>query len=125
MIDTRDTLPPIHFEITQVIGNNPRFRRRIPNIGLNLSHGGKSLGLARSRYYNGEITWNLNPRTQFFGNLDLPPECEKADMKLTIEVKVMIIDIYKREHDLYPVCFTFNPKKNSWFLEPTSYNELR
>ena len=134
-------MPPIYFEITQVVRNDPRFQRKIPNVGFNLSHlgnsnsvkakveariflGDKSLGLASSRYYNGEITWNLNPRTQFFGNFNIPHECVKSDERLTIEVKVMIIDIYKREHGLFPVCFTFIRKDNYWFLEPTSHSEL-
>lgn len=138
---TRHLVPPIHFEITQVVQNDPRFQRKPPNVGFNLSHlgnsnpvkakveariflGSKSLGLASSRYYNGEITWNLNPRTQFFGNFDIPHECMESDERLTIEVRVVIIDIYEREHELFPVCFTYIRKDNHWFLEPTSYSEL-
>lgn len=48
----------------------------------------------------------------------------KSNEKLRIEVKVTIIDIYEREHELLPVCFTYVRKDNYWYLEPTSFSEL-
>jgi len=113
----------------------------MPNVGFNLSHlgntdpvkarvetqvflSGKLLGSIDSRYYNGQIKWHLNPLTQFFGNFSVPTQCIESDEKLTIEVKVTIIDVYEREHELLPICFTYVRKDNYWFLEPTSFVEL-
>ena len=139
---TLPLVPPIQFEITQIVRNNPTIpRRKMPNVGFNLSHlgnsnpvkakveariflGGKSLGLVNSNYYNGNVSWHLNPLTQFFGNFNVPNECTKSDEKLTIEVKATIIDIYEKEHELLPECFTYIRKDNNWFLEPTSFSEL-
>ena len=139
---TRHLVPPIQFEITQIVRNNPRFpKREMPNVGFNLSHlgnsdpvkakvqagiflGDRSLGFVNSNYYNGKITWHLIPLTEFFGNFNVPIECVESDEKLRIQVKVTIIDIYEREHELLPQCFTYVRKENNWFLEPTSFNEL-
>lgn len=88
---TRHLVPPIHFEITQMIRSNPSLQRKMPNVGFNLSHLGnsnpvkakveariflrdKSLGFVNSRYYNGERTWHLNPLTKFFGNFSVSNE---------------------------------------------------
>lgn len=138
---TRPLVPPIQFEITQIIRDDPRLQRKMPNVGFNLSHlgnsnpvkaeveakiflGDKPKGFVNSKYYNGERTWHLNPLTKFYGNFNVPSECVKSDKKLRIEVKVTIIDIYSREHELLPVCYTYVRKDNYWYLEPTSFSEL-
>lgn len=138
---TRHLVPPIQSEITQSIRNNSQLQRQMPSVGFNLSHlgnmdpvkarvetnvflSGKSLGPIDSPYYNGQIKWHLNPLTQFFGNFSVPAQCMESDEKLTIEVRVTVIDVYEREHALLPVCFTYVRKDNYWFLEPTSSVEL-
>lgn len=90
--------------------------------------GGRDLGLVenpKKPYYSGGITWNLNPRHAFFGNFSVPSECVDSTGDLKLEVQVMIIDMYDREHELLPVCYTYVREGNCWFTEPTSFSELR
>jgi hypothetical protein len=138
---TRHLVPPVHFEVTQIIRDNPNFQRELINVGFNLHHlgnsnpirarveariflGNKSLGFVGSNYYNGKITWCLNPLSKVFGNFNVPQECKESDERLTIEVVITIIDIYDREHRLLPNCFTYIRKDNGWFSEPTSFEGL-
>jgi len=76
-------------------------------------------------YYNGNITWNLNPGLTFLGNFTLPIKNIDSFTHLQVELKITIIEPYEREHELLPVCHTYNRTKNSWFLEPTSFDELK
>lgn len=136
---TRHLVPPIHFRITQ----DPHRKRRLPSVGFTMIHsgnypsvrlrvvievflGGVSLGVIKAKkpYYSGGIVLNLNPRRIFFGNFSVPKKCVDNTKDLILEVRVTVIDRYDRPHDLYPVCYTYMPDKNSWFLEPTSFSEL-
>lgn len=141
---TRKLVPPIHFEITQLIRNNYHLPpREFPNVGFNISHngltflpvnalveikyilGGKDLGVMEdiTGYYSGKTEWNLNPTTEIFGNFTVPDECTKStvDMDLKIEARVTIIDQYRRPHRYLPHAWTYVRKDNYWFLEPRSF----
>jgi len=138
---TRHLVPPIHFGITQIVRNEPRFpRRNLPDVGFNLSHlgdslpvkvkveaktilGGKELGLIKDRigYYSGKAEWNLNPRTLIFGHFSVPKECVDSTKDLKIEARITIIDQYGREHKYLPQCWTYVRKDNHWFLETRSF----
>jgi hypothetical protein len=140
---TRHLVPPIHFEITQIVRNDPRFPpRNLPDVGFNLSHlgdslpvkvkveaktilGGKDLGLIEGKYgyYSGKALWNLNPRTLIFGHFNVPEECADSTEDLKIEVRITIIDQYDRDHSYLPQCWTYVRKENYWFLEPRSFTE--
>ena len=142
---TRHLVPPIHFEITQRIGNDPHNKRSLPIVGFNVTHygdslpvrftvviraflGNKELGLViniEKPYYSGGIMWNINPRHIFFGNFSVPKECVDSTEDLKLEAKVTIIDKYDRLHELLPVCYTYMRDKNDWFMEPTSFSELK
>ena len=76
-------------------------------------------------YYTGKITWNLNPGLTFFGNFTLPIKDINNFTHLQIELRITIIDPYEREHELLPECHTYDRVKKSWFLEPTSFKELK
>jgi len=138
---TRNLVPPIHFEITQIVRNEPRFPpRNLPDVGFNLGHlgdslpvkvkveaktilAGKDLGLIQDRegYYSGKAEWNLNPRTITFGHFNVPVECVDSAEDLKIEVRITIIDQYERQHRYLPQCWTYVRKDNYWFLEPRSF----
>ena len=138
---TRHLVPPIHFEITQVVRNNPKLPlRKFPDVGFKISHlgdslpvrvkveartilEGKDLGLIKvgHGYYSGEASWNLNPRTITFGHFTVLKECEDSAKDLKIEVRVKIIDECDREHRYLPHCWTYVRKHNYWFLEPRSF----
>ena len=140
---TRHLVPPIHFELTNIIRNDPRITRQFPDVGFNLSHlgdsppvkakvearvflGTKDLGLIKGMgYYSGETAWHLNPRLIFFGHFSVPEECVQSSERLEIEVKVTVIDPYEREHNLLPVCYRYVRDGDYWYLEPTGFNELR
>jgi len=141
---TRYLVPPIHFEITQVIRNNPGLSLRVfPNVGFNLSHcgifflpvtakvevknllAGRDLGIMDdpTGYYSGKTEWNLNPTTIIFGNFSVPKECADSNEDLKIEARVTIIDQYRRPHKYLPHCWTYVRKDNYWFLEPRSFTK--
>jgi hypothetical protein len=142
---TRHLVPPIDFQITQLIGMDATESSPLPRVGFIVRHlgdsfpvrlqvkakvflGGKNLGLIESPkkpYYSGGITWNLNPRHIFFGNLGVPKECADGSEDLKLEVQITIIDTYDRKHELLPVCYTYVRGENYWFIEPTSFNELK
>jgi hypothetical protein len=91
---------------------------------------GKDLGPIEDSepYYAGRIIWSLNPGIGFVGNFTLPKECSNTDIMgkdLQLELRLNVIDPYEREHVLLPVCFTYDWVGKSWFLEPTSFSQLR
>lgn len=139
---TQHLISPTPFEITQVIRDNLEIPfRELPQVGFNIRHvgntyplkatvkanvflGKKNLGLVKSGYYNGEITWHLNPLTKVYGNFGIMNECLNNEERLTIEVTVRVIDIYDRSHKLLPICYSYDRENNSWFLEPTEHKQL-
>ena len=120
-------LPQIGFSITPVGRFIPVKARIIAKAFL----GGKDLGEIHSKkpYYEGGITWHLNPGLTFMGNFTLPKGCAESQEDLQIELNITIIDPYEREHKLLPLCSTYVRKGDSndghWFLEPTSFAELK
>ena len=137
---TRHLVPPIHFELNQKRVNSSE-SHKLPFVGFRLTHfgdslpvnirveaklvdSGKDLGLVKSKYYNGEVKWNINPRTLFFGGFDIPQEYENKEKNknLKIEIRVTIIDQYEREHKLLPQCWSYR-KGSYWGLEPRSFTE--
>ena len=139
---TKHLVPLLHFEITQVIGNNPAIPlRRFPNTGFNIMvgdsppvrakvqlktiYGGRNQGIMKDKtgYYSGETIWNLAPNTIFFGNFTVPVKNldEKKDLKL--EVRVTLIDKFGKEHVYPPHAWTYVWQSNSWFLEPRSFTK--
>lgn len=143
---TRHLVPPIHFEITQSIRGNYKIPpRKFPNVGFNISHNGinflpvnalveirhildeKDLGVMKDTtgYYSGKTEWNLNPTTIFFGNFTVPKECADSTLDLKIEVRVTVIDQYRRPHRYLPHAWTYVRKDNYWFLEPRSFTSWK
>jgi hypothetical protein len=140
---TRNLVPPIHFEVTQIVRNDPSFPpRQLPDVGFNLSHlgdylpvrvkvqaktilGGKDLGLVdhKDGYYSGKTEWNVNPRTMVLGHFIIPTECVNSAEDLKIEVQVTIIDQYEREHRYLPQSWSYVRNDRYWFLEPRSFTK--
>ena len=136
-------LPLVNFHITQAIGNNTALKRKLPNVGFNIRNlsdfpvrarirarvflGGKDLGLVKGEtrggkymgYYDGKVTWNLNPYILIFGNFNIPEESTKTDETLRINVSVTLLGPTGKKSVLLPVGFTFMRDKDEWFLEPT------
>jgi hypothetical protein len=141
---TRHLVPPIDFQVTQRIGIGATESSPLPRVGFIVRHlgdsfpvrlrikvkaflGGKDLGLIenpKKPYYSGGITWNLNPRHVFFGNFSVTSECVDSAGDLKLEVRVTIVDMYGKEHELLPVCFAYAREEKEWFVEPTSFDEL-
>jgi hypothetical protein len=141
---TRHLVPPLLYGITQAIRNNPKNLRLLPDVGFNITHlgdsipvrvkvearvflGARDLGLVQSAipYYSGETIWNLNPRLTFYGHFSVPDECAESDERLGIEVTVIVIDPYEREHNLLPICYRYVRKENYWYLDPAGFEELK
>jgi hypothetical protein len=142
---TRHLVPPINFEITQTIREDYTLQRAFPNVGFNISHQGigflpvnalvelkhilegKDLGLIEDSvgYYSGKTEWNLNPTTTVYGNFTSPAECANSDSDLKIEVRVTVIDQYRRPHRYLPHAWTYVRKDNYWFLEPRSFTSWK
>lgn len=135
--------PLVHFNITQAIRNNPKFKRNLPDVGFNMRSwndipimarvkarvflGKEDLGLVKGYrragkcmgYYDGKTVWNLNPYQIVFGHFNVPRICATSDEILRIKLEVTLIEIDGREHNLLPVGWTFLRNKNAWFFEPT------
>lgn len=139
---TRHLVPPMHFEITQIIRKNLSLPlRKFPNVGFNISvgesppvrakvevkiiHDGRNLGIIKHKtgYYTGETVWNLKPNTTVFGNFSVPKKYADSTKDLKLEVRVTLIDQYDREHKYPPQCWTYVRKHNYWFLEPRSFTK--
>ena len=118
-------LPDVGFTITPV----GRFIPVKARITVRAFLGGNDLGVidefSEKPYYSGKIIWNLNPGLTFRGHFYLPTDCVEKKESLQLELKVTVIDPYEREHELLPVCFTYDRTGEYWFLEPTPFNELK
>ena len=138
---TRHLVPPILFDLHPRKGE-PKVA--LPTVVFIISHlgdslpvkaqiearvflGSKDLGVIpyAKGYYSGETVWTLNPRLTFRGNFGVPKECVDSDEKLWVELKVRIIDMYERVHELLPTCHHYYRDEGYWFTEPTSFSELR
>jgi hypothetical protein len=75
-------------------------------------------------YYSGGIIWNLNPGLVSHGWFTLPSECVNST-EVKLEINISVIDPFEREHELLPLCFTYVHDKDYWYLEPTSFAELK
>jgi hypothetical protein len=137
-------IPPIFFEITQLIGRGATRRSSLPRVGFNIMNlgnlpvrfrvkarvflGDTDLGLIKNPkkpYYAGGILWSLNPHITFFGVFSVPRKCLDSVEDLRIEVQVTVIDNYDRLHELNPACYTYVRNENRWIFEPTSFSELK
>nr|MDO8098251.1 HNH endonuclease signature motif containing protein [Candidatus Njordarchaeota archaeon] len=133
---TRHLVPPIHFELAQIIGRDPTgelIQRRLPDVGFNVTHYGDSLpvtvrvkaimhrsgrNLGSPQGYDGSEAWNLNPRLAINGHFSLPQEAMQSDEPIEVHVSVAVIDEYEREHKLLPLGWTYKREHNSWVLQP-------
>jgi len=136
--------PLVHFNITQVVRNNPRVKRNLPDVGFNIRNwnnspllakveakvflGDKDLGLVKGSrrggkyvgYYDGNTLWNLNPYVIVFGHFSVPKICAETDETLRIEVRVTLKGMGGWQHKLLPVSWMFMRSKNDWFFEPSA-----
>ncbi len=142
LVEEERRFPLVYFNITQIVRNDPRLKRNLPNVGFNMRNwndspimakvegkvflGDKNLGLVTGSrrggkyigYYDGNTLWNLNPYAMVFGNFNVPKICAKTDENLRIEVRVTLIDMDERQYELLPVSWTFMRNVNDWFFEP-------
>jgi len=139
---TRYLIPPIHFFLNQNRADGRR--HELPFVGFHLQHFGDSLPVQilvkakivlggedqgilddPSGYYNGEVRWNINPRTNFWGGFGLPREIfDRINTEqLMIEIQITIIDQFDREHKMLPNCWTWVSDRTPpfWNLEPRSF----
>jgi len=135
---TKHLVPPIIYSITQKIKEDspkePPQKRQLPDVGFNLTHrggslpvmvrvalevkfAGKSVGIS-SDYYNGKKLWRLNPSLTHQGHFSLPRRMVNSRKRIEIEIRLSIIDAFKREHTFLPIGFVYLRKENDWYLEP-------
>lgn len=86
---TKNLVPPIHFFLTQDRINKKQ--NQLTFVGFHLQHlgdsfpirikveakiilGDRDMGLTKDHtgYYTGQVKWNLNPRTLFWGGFSIP-----------------------------------------------------
>lgn len=142
---TRDLVPPLVYYLTPQ-RNNPVGRNfRLPKVGFVIENHGTFLSTKfkvttkvflgakdlkprvnpRKPYYTGGIKWHLNAGHMFFGSFNVPRECVNSSEDLRVEVQVTAIDQYDKPHEMLPICFTYVREEKFWYLEPTSFNELK
>jgi hypothetical protein len=116
-------LPGVGFQIS-TLGSFPPVKAKVT---LTVFLGVRDLGKIKNqhRYYDGETTWHLNPGIEFHGNFTVPVECIDSKDTVRIQIDVRVIDMYDREHSLLPFCYTYLREDRLWFLEPTSFENLR
>ena len=127
-----DGLPTVGFRIT----NHSNYLSAKAKIIATVFLGGRQLGVVDDKhgYYCGITPWHLNPRTRVDGNFSIPIECKRSNETLRIQLDVTVIDVYERHHEQLSQCFTYvreskdsdgNATPPFWFLEPTSFHNLR
>jgi hypothetical protein len=130
-------LPPISYSILPVFHKEgkPRAGFIITNLGPNPAKfkltiraflNTKDLGPIKTKipYYSGGILWNLDPSFQFHGNFPLEQEWIDSEETLRLEVRVSI-HINGLVHEKAPLCFTYVKEKKVWYLEPTSFDDIK
>jgi len=143
---TRHLVPPILASILLHPYGLPRVGFRLANLGdfpwakarveATVRLGSKKLSVTGDKhgYYSGEVPWHLNPKTAIDGNFGVPIECVTSTDILRVEINIKIFDIYERPHRLLPFCYTYVRESKDqrgnlippyWFLEPTSYENLK
>lgn len=135
-IEQTHRYPLVHFYVTQQVQNNPKLKRKLPNVGFNIRNLGnspvkarikarvfldsKSLGLVKGGgYYNARTLWNLNPNVIIFGNFNIPKSAAESSARLRIKICATLFDTAGIGYTLLPVSWTFKRDKNDWILEPT------
>lgn len=76
-------------------------------------------------YYNGGLTWTMNPRQVVKGSFPIKNEWLELQGRFGVEFKISVIDVYERHHKKLPFCYTYVMNSNSWNFEPTTYEELK
>jgi hypothetical protein len=135
---TRHLVPPVLFACNQTRPDGTV--KKLPFVGFNIQHlgdslpvqvrveakivhDGKDMGLINDAYYNGEVKWNLNPRTGVLGGVSIPPKYVESGKDLKIEIRMTVIDQFEREHRLLPQCYRYVREGDFWNLEPRSFAE--
>jgi len=118
--------PRTGFTITN-LGNSYPIKVRIE---ITTYIGDKKIGPIKTPirpYYSGGLLWNLNPQHTMFGNFALKKEWLESSIQPILEVNITLIDIYERQHKLYPMCYRLAglEERRFWNTEPTAYSELK
>ena len=130
-------LPPISYSIHPVFHREGELRAGfiITNLGplsakvkltIRAFLGTKDLGpiVTRIPYYSGGVPWNLDPSFQFRGNFPLKQEWIDSNETLRLEVRVSI-HVNGIVHEKAPLCYTYVREKNIWYMEPTSFDDIK
>jgi hypothetical protein len=108
----------------------------LPKVGFHIRHSGEApaarIRVTLDTYINGKLDnsaspyviyrgvtlWHLNPGDQVFGNFDVPPAATADDTRLKVGVRIVVHDVYGREHSLLPVAYGYRREQNDWYLDP-------
>jgi hypothetical protein len=137
---TRHLVPPIQNIISNYM--NPYKpvlgKRQYPDITFNITNmsdylparlfttlrgvlNGKRVKLGLSKgHYTGDKAWKLNPMNTINGHFTLGNRRLvnlKPEDKLEIQVKVRLIDMWDREHNL-EYAYVYNRRGDYWYFEP-------
>jgi hypothetical protein len=111
-------LPQVGFELQNLLPITARVR-------MSVYLGEKQLGMIQDRhgYYSGEMPIERPQPSTFWGNFTVPNECTDSHETLRLQARVDATDSHKRIHTLVR-CFTYDRAHDTWFLEPTSWENL-
>jgi hypothetical protein len=137
---TYQNVPNVHISVFQAL-NTPKgvYNFQLPKVGFEISTDSsikarvkmsiylsdKELGLVDDKhgYYSGEMIWERGIGT-FWGNFSIPAGCKDSRDTLRLQAEVVMTDSLNRTSTLVR-CFTYDRDNNSWFPEPTSWENLR
>jgi hypothetical protein len=111
-------LPRVGFELRNLSPITAR-------VWMSVHLGERTLGMVQDQhgYYSGEMTLERPQPSVFWGNFTVPSECANSQENLRLQARVDAADNRKRVRTLVR-CFTYNRANDSWFLEPTSWENL-
>ena len=135
---TRHLVPPMNIELINIVPHKRPTKLKVRTRVTHLSDlnpvkfkikmrayvGEEDKGLIKSKYYSGDIVWYFNPKLSVTGSFGIDKEWVESDKPFRIQCNATIIDIYKREHPLFPFCYTYVKDRNTWSYEPTSIQQI-
>jgi hypothetical protein len=135
---TRHLVPPMNIALIDIVPHKLHTKLKVRTRVTHLSDqnpvkfklemrafvGEADKGLIQSKYYSGDRIWYFNPRSGVSGNFGIDKEWAENKMPFRIQCNATIIDIYEREHPLFPFCYTYVKDINTWSYEPTSIQEI-
>lgn len=75
-------------------------------------------------YYSGRTPIEMLPKWKFWGNFGIQDRCVASPEILRVQLDIQAADEQGKKYKPLYHCYTYDRKKNGWFLEPTRCKDL-